>query len=120
MKFNKLEAAKSELQAQGHNLPEKFENRELNEKEATKFNWYVVIDTAQSTGGRSSRTITHLTLQAFDAHRLVSPSVRAIVESGDAIMIHDMNKREPKAETPKATTATRGRKKKEDTNETDA
>ena len=115
MYFNRIEAAKSELQAQGINLPEEFETRELNEKEATKFNWYVLIDTSITRSGKSARTITHLSLQAFDNPRLVKNSVREIVESGEAVLIHDMNK---KQEEPKVTT--RGRKKKEDTNENEA
>ena len=116
MKFNQLEAAKSELQSRNLNLPQDFEERELNEKEATKFNRYVVIDTSITSAGRSQKQVTHLSLQAFDVMRLLKPSVKAIVDSGDAILIHDMNK---KAETPKPSTSGRGRKKKEDTNETD-
>ena len=109
MSFNNLEAAKSELQSRGLNLPTEIENRELNEKELKSFNWYVVIDTSISTGGRSAKQIVHFSLQSFDVRRMVKKSVQDIINSGDCILLHDMNKKPE---------ATKGRKKAS-TNEND-
>ena len=104
MKLNNLEEAKRELQNRGLNLPEKIEERDLNEKEATVFDWYVVIDTT-IIGGRSARTQHHIRLQSFDERRKVKAPVKAILESGDAILIHDKNKK------PATKTSTRGKGK---------
>lgn len=116
MKANNLEAAKSQLQAKGINFD--LDSIELNDKDASRYNVYISIDSKPSmVDGQLQvqnlvKKVTY-TQKAIDAN----PVVRDTVNKGNMILVHDClvyqvekAKKEAEAKKPKTTGTGRGRK----------
>lgn len=116
MKANNLEAAKSQLQAKGINFD--LDSIDLNDKDASRFNIYVSIDSKSSVvDGQLNvvnlvKTIAY-NRKAIDANRVIQDQV----SKSNMILVHDCleyqiekAKKEAEAQKPKTTGTGRGRK----------
>ncbi len=116
MKANNLEAAKSQLQAKGINFD--LDSIDLNDKDASRYNIYVSIDSKSSVVDGQlnvinlAKTIAY-NRKAIDANRVIQDQI----SKSNMILVHDCleyqlakAKKKAEAEKPKTTGTGRGRK----------
>ncbi len=116
MKANNLEAAKSQLQAKGINFD--LDSIDLNDKDASRYNIYVSIDSKSSVVDGQlnvinlAKTIAY-TRKAIDANRVIQDQI----SKSNMILVHDCleyqiekAKKEAEAQKQKTTGTGRGRK----------